>query len=109
MSQRRATSSSDQLVSRSCRYAEHDMYMVAHDRKSVNADGKNLAQLLNTSFDDRFAVFEGFATVTVDPAKPGAPHTARNAVVGTSLAGFKQVSARRGHGGDGGCAHDGRL
>ena len=85
------------------------MYMVAHDRKSVNADGKNLAQLLNTCFDDRLAVFEGLADVTVDPAKPSAPHTTRNKVVGTSLAGFKQVSAWRSHGGDDGCAHDGRL
>ena len=47
--------------------------MVAHHRVSVNADGKDLAKFLDARFDDRFAVFEGFAGVTVYPAKPGAP------------------------------------
>ena len=85
------------------------MHMVAPDRISVEADSKDLALLFNTGFHDRLAMLERFAGVTVDPAKPSAPHTTRNAVVGTSLAGFKQISARGGHGGEGGCVHEGRL
>ena len=76
------------------------MQVVAHDRVGVDADGKDLAEPVNTGFDDRFAVLEGFAGIGVDSAKLGASHAAGNAVVGAALAGFEERAPWVGHGGD---------
>ena len=35
-------------------------------RVGVDANGKNLTELLDTRLDDRFAVLEGFAGIAVD-------------------------------------------
>ena len=90
------------VVSRPRRHAEHYVYTVAHDRVRMDADHKNLAQLVDTGFDNWLAVLERFAGIAVDPAKPSAPHAARDAVISASLARFEEVAARIGHGGNGG-------
>ena len=38
--------------------------MIAHDRVGVDANGKNLTELLDTRLDDRFAVLEGSADIS---------------------------------------------
>ena len=61
------------------------MNAVINDRVGMEADGKNLAQLVDTCFDNWLAVLEGFAGIAVDPAKPGPAHALRDAVVGRQL------------------------
>ena len=78
------------------------MNAVTNNRVGMDADGKNLAQLVDACFDNWLAVLEGFAGIAVDPAKPGPAHALRDAVVDASLARFKQVAARISHGGNGG-------
>ena len=77
------------------------MQVVAHDRIGVDANRKDFSELLDACFDDGLAVFEGFLGVTVDSAEPSAPYRSGNAVVSAALAGFDEIAARIGHGGDG--------
>lgn len=55
------------------RTAEHNVHVIAHHRVGVDANRKNLSQLLDARFNDRLAVFERSSGVTVEATKPTAP------------------------------------
>ena len=85
------------------------MQVVAHNRVGMDAHRENLAELLDTCFDDRLAVFEGLPGVAVDTAEPSSPHASGNAVGSAALARFEKIAARIRHGRDGGSVHKHRL
>ena len=63
-----------------CGYRAHvhdHVQVVAHNRPGMHAAGKNVSQLQNADFNQRFTVLEAFAEVFVQTAKPRPAHTHR--------------------------------
>ena len=58
----------------------HQMVVIAHHDVGVNAAGKDAAQLQNSAFNPRVAMFKTALKIVVKAAKPSAPHAARDAV-----------------------------
>ena len=58
----------------------HQMVVIAHHYVGVNAAGKGAAQLQDSGFNPRVAMFKTALKIVVKAAKPSAPHAARDAV-----------------------------
>ena len=60
---------------------QHDMYMVAHHRVGVHANGKDLRQFEQTLLDPRPSVLVRRSIVRIDTTQPGPAHAPRDAVI----------------------------
>ena len=84
-----------------CGYRAHvhdHVQVVAHNRTGMHAAGKNVSQLQNADFNQRFTVLESFAEVFVQAAKPRPARTPIHAVKRSGLGGIDELAARPDHG-----------
>ena len=76
---------------------QHDMYMVAHHRVGVHANGKDLRQLQQALLYPLAPMLIGRSIVRIDTAQPCPAHTPRDAVIEAGSVGIDKKAAGGSH------------